>query len=310
MKTTGTAAPTNGMAPAANGASRSSACAGTSSTPWPGPRSRPACRPATTSTAATTKAWATSRSTRSAAGAGTRPRPSCARLHAARQLQAVDRRAGHAAAARSAMRDGVPALPRHRGAAGRPAAAARTARREVILGAGAIGSPQILQLSGIGAGAHAGRSTASTPQHELPGVGANLQDHLQIRAVFKVRGREDAEHASPTRLGQGRHRPGVPADAQRADEHGAVAAGRLHAQRPGAALRRTSSTTCSRCQPGRLRRAAARLRRLHRQRVQPQPDQPRLGAHPQPATPRTRRASRPTTCPRPKTARWPPIRCA
>ena len=40
---------------------------------------RPACRPATTSTAATTKASATSRSTRRAAGAGTRPRPSCAR---------------------------------------------------------------------------------------------------------------------------------------------------------------------------------------------------------------------------------------
>ena len=68
-----------GTAPAANGASRSSACAGTSSTPGRRPRSRPACRPATTSTAATTKASATSRSTRSAAGAGTRPRPSCGR---------------------------------------------------------------------------------------------------------------------------------------------------------------------------------------------------------------------------------------
>ena len=58
---------TNGTAPAANGASRSSACAGTSSTPSRRPRSRPASRPATTSTAATTKASATSRSTSSAA---------------------------------------------------------------------------------------------------------------------------------------------------------------------------------------------------------------------------------------------------
>ena len=66
-------------APAANGGWRSSACAGTSSTPSRRPRSRPAFRTATTSTAATTKASATSRSTRRTAGAGTRPRPSCGR---------------------------------------------------------------------------------------------------------------------------------------------------------------------------------------------------------------------------------------
>src|SRR5690606_32601187 len=59
------------------------------------------------------------------------------------------------------------------------------AAREVILSAGSIGSPQILQLSGIGPGELLRRH--GLPVHvELPGVGANLQDHLQIRAVFKL----------------------------------------------------------------------------------------------------------------------------
>ncbi|MGI0526823.1 GMC family oxidoreductase [Rhizobium giardinii] len=59
------------------------------------------------------------------------------------------------------------------------------ARREVILSAGAIGSPQILQLSGIGPGTLLKRHGVEVA-HDLPGVGENLQDHLQIRAVFKV----------------------------------------------------------------------------------------------------------------------------
>ncbi|MCX2862219.1 GMC family oxidoreductase N-terminal domain-containing protein [Paucibacter sp. PLA-PC-4] len=58
---------------------------------------------------------------------------------------------------------------------------------EVLLAAGAIGSPQILQLSGIGP-AGLLQQHGIEVQQELPGVGANLQDHLQIRAVFKVAG--------------------------------------------------------------------------------------------------------------------------
>ncbi len=61
------------------------------------------------------------------------------------------------------------------------------AAREVVLAAGSIGSVQILQLSGIGPGALLQRHGIAVA-HELPGVGANLQDHLQIRAVFKVQG--------------------------------------------------------------------------------------------------------------------------
>jgi choline dehydrogenase len=61
------------------------------------------------------------------------------------------------------------------------------ADREVLLCAGSIGSPQILQLSGIGP-APLLQSLGIAVVQDLPGVGANLQDHLQIRAVFKVKG--------------------------------------------------------------------------------------------------------------------------
>jgi choline dehydrogenase len=59
------------------------------------------------------------------------------------------------------------------------------ARRETLLAAGAIGSPQLLQLSGVGPadllGAH-----GIPLVHELPGVGENLHDHLQIRMQYRV----------------------------------------------------------------------------------------------------------------------------
>ena len=61
------------------------------------------------------------------------------------------------------------------------------AHNEVILSAGAIGSPQLLQLSGIGDATHLTNLGIAVVK-DLPGVGQNLQDHLQIRAVFKVEG--------------------------------------------------------------------------------------------------------------------------
>jgi choline dehydrogenase len=60
------------------------------------------------------------------------------------------------------------------------------ARAEVILSAGSIGSPQILQLSGLGPAALSQALGIAVVQ-DIPGVGENLQDHLQIRAVFKVK---------------------------------------------------------------------------------------------------------------------------
>ena len=66
---------------------------------------------------------------------------------------------------------------------GRPAIAHASA--EVILSAGSIGSVQILQLSGVGNGAHL-QSLGVDVVHDQPEVGENLQDHLQIRCAYKV----------------------------------------------------------------------------------------------------------------------------
>ncbi len=59
------------------------------------------------------------------------------------------------------------------------------ADREVILSAGAIGSPQLLQLSGIGAPDDLAAAGVAV-RHELPGVGANLQDHPFVTVIFEV----------------------------------------------------------------------------------------------------------------------------
>jgi choline dehydrogenase len=60
------------------------------------------------------------------------------------------------------------------------------ARRETILAAGAIGSPHILQFSGVGPGAHL-QEMGIPVLHDLPGVGGNLHDHLQLRTAYSVK---------------------------------------------------------------------------------------------------------------------------
>ena len=59
------------------------------------------------------------------------------------------------------------------------------AKGEVVLAAGAINSPQLLQVSGIGPGALLAEHGIRV-MHDSPGVGENLQDHLQLRLAFKV----------------------------------------------------------------------------------------------------------------------------
>ena len=76
-------------------------------------------------------------------------------------------------------------------------------RGEVLLSAGAVGSPQILQLSGIGDGARL-KAVGVAPRHELPGVGGNLQDHLQVRAVFAVDNTRTLNTLSATLVGKAR----------------------------------------------------------------------------------------------------------
>lgn len=64
------------------------------------------------------------------------------------------------------------------------------AHREVILCAGAFGSPQILQLSGIGSGAML-QSKGISLVHELPGVGENLQDHIDYVYTYRTSAKTD-----------------------------------------------------------------------------------------------------------------------
>lgn len=59
-----------------------------------------------------------------------------------------------------------------------------TARREVILSGGAFGSPQLLQLSGIGPAAHL-QAMGLPVLHDLPGVGENLQEHFYAQLMFR-----------------------------------------------------------------------------------------------------------------------------
>lgn len=76
-----------------------------------------------------------------------------------------------------------------------------TAARETLLSAGAVGSPQILQLSGIGPGEalHA----LGIPVHvDSPGVGENLQDHLQLRMIYKVSNAKTLNTSAATWFGK------------------------------------------------------------------------------------------------------------
>ncbi len=85
---------------------------------------------------------------------------------------------------------------RHKGAPAKVAAAG-----EVILAAGAVASPVILQRSGIGPGALL-QEHGIAVRHALPGVGENLQDHLQIRTVFKVKNTRTLNRRANSLLGR------------------------------------------------------------------------------------------------------------
>ena len=75
------------------------------------------------------------------------------------------------------------------------------AAREVVLASGSVGSPQILQLSGIGPAALL-RDHGIDVAHDLPGVGENLQDHLQIRAVYKVQNAKTLDERANSLIGK------------------------------------------------------------------------------------------------------------
>ena len=72
---------------------------------------------------------------------------------------------------------------------------------ETILASGAINTPQLLQLSGIGNPAHL-QQHAIPVIHAAPGVGENLQDHLQLRMAFKVQGTRTMNEWSQSLFGK------------------------------------------------------------------------------------------------------------
>jgi len=84
---------------------------------------------------------------------------------------------------------------------GEPVLAQLAPGGEVVLAAGSIGSPQILQLSGIGDPTVLAASGIAT-RLALPGVGANLQDHLQIRAVYGIEGAKTLNTMAATLWGK------------------------------------------------------------------------------------------------------------
>jgi choline dehydrogenase len=105
-----------------------------------------------------------------------------------------------AQATRIAFEGGRAVGLRFRHASGEACAAVRG---ELLLASGAIGSPQLLQLSGVGPGALL-QEHGIPVIHALEGVGANLQDHLQLRLVYKVENTRTLNEDANRLLGRAR----------------------------------------------------------------------------------------------------------
>ena len=149
-------------------------------------------------------------------------------------------------------------------------------RGEVILAAGAIGSPHFMLLSGVGPAAQL-REHGIPIVLDRPGVGDNLQDHLQLRAIYKVTGARTLNDHLSFAVRPRRHGARICAAAARAADHGAVAARPVHPLRSFARARQHPVPRAAVvARP--LRRAAASLPRVHRERHQRAADEPRASA--------------------------------
>src|SRR5262249_16667287 len=160
-------------------------------------RNRSASNASAISTPATTRAVASSTSTRSAGGAGRR----CAVFSSRCSTAPIcgSKPTAWWKGSRSTARARRPCAGGRAAGTDRPA----PARGEVILAAGSIGSIQILKLSGVG-GADELKRLGVAVVRDKPGVGNNLQDHLQLRLIYKVVGAKTLNEAYRSLIGRAR----------------------------------------------------------------------------------------------------------
>ena len=183
-------------ASAASGGSRRRACAGTSSTRSARRPSRPASSRSTTSTAATTRARRYFHVNQRRGGAGRRRAAFSSRCSTG-QPAARDRLPGRARRVRRQARRRRALAPGRRDADAR-------CRGEVILAAGAIGSPQMLLLSGIGPGRASAGARHPGRARQAGRRARTCRIHLQLRLIYKVSGVKTLNETYHSLLGRAR----------------------------------------------------------------------------------------------------------
>ena len=178
----------------------------------------------------------------------------------------------------------------------------RARRRQVVLAAGAIGTPQIMMLSGLGPAAHLQRARhrggARPAGRRRQSAGSSADQD-----VVPHQRRADAERFAGRALGQGEDRRAIRAVALGPDGDGAEPARPLHAL-ASALCDAQHRVPCAAAVARRLRRAAAPSSGDHGLGLQSAAEQHRCGAAGLGGLSRSRRSSRRTTCPTKRTATW------
>ena len=146
-------------------------------------------------------------------------------------------------------------------------------RGEVILSAGAIGSVQLMLLSGIGPSAQLKEHGIATLL-EKPGVGENLQDHLQLRLIHKVSGVQTLNETYSSLWRRAADGARLRVAPPRPAHHGALAARRLHALGSGSGAAE-HPVPCAAALARQIRRSAASVPGLHHQRRESAAAEPR-----------------------------------
>ncbi len=137
-----------------------------------------------------------------------------------------------------------------------------------------LGSAQLLSVVGCRARRAAQRILDCRSVLDKPGVGENLQDHLQLRMIYKVSGVKTLNETYHSLFGRAGDGARLSVSSPRAVDHGAVAARPVHALR-SVARPRQHPVSCAAVVARQVRRSAARIPGFHDQRLQSAADQPR-----------------------------------